>query len=57
METIFGKMEGYMKRVRVGFSLLLMGIILSVSGDTFFWWGGVLFGIIGMIMIISSKEK
>lgn len=46
-----------MKKVRIGFSLLLMGIIFSAPGDTYFWWIGFIVGIIGFIIIALSKEK
>ncbi len=46
-----------MKKIRIGFSLLLMGIIFAAPGDTYFWWIGCLLGIIGFILVSISKEK
>lgn len=45
-----------MKKAKIGFALLLMGIIFSAPGDTLFWWIGFLIGIVGLILVVSSKE-
>lgn len=46
-----------MRKIRIGFSLLLMGIIFAAPGDTYFWWIGCVIGMVGLGIIVFSKEK
>lgn len=47
-----------MKKQNVGFAFLLLGLILAVSREGILYWTGVLFGIIGVIIVIvGSKIK
>lgn len=45
-----------MKKTKIGFALLLMGIIFAAPGDTLFWWIGVLIGLVGLALVATSKE-
>ena len=45
-----------MKKSRIGYALLLLGIIFAAPGETMFWWTAVILGIIGFILVCMSKE-
>lgn len=47
-----------MNKQNIGFAFLLLGLIFAVTHEAYFWWIGVLLGIIGfIIVIINSKGK
>ena len=46
-----------MKKQNVGFAFLLLGIIFAVTQETFFWWIGVLLGIVGFIIVLCNSRN
>ena len=46
-----------MKKQNVGCAYLLLGIIFAVRQYSFFWWIGVLLGVIGFITVVCNSGK
>lgn len=44
-----------MKREKIGFALILVGIIFAAPGEAVVWWIGVALGVIGFGLVCSSK--
>lgn len=46
-----------MNKKNLGFALLLMGIIFAAPADTLFWYIGLVLGIIGLLLVATSKSE
>ena len=50
-----------MEKSKIGFALLLLGIIFAVpapaQGGTIFWYIGLIMGLIGIVMVILDAKK
>ena len=46
-----------MKKQKLGFAFLLLGIIFAVSSVPFSGWLGIMLGINGLVLVISDLKE